>query len=107
MSEVIRKAFVMKVYEGHEDEYEKRHNPVWEDVEAMIKASGITNYSIVLDPETKYLFAYLEVTDENAYEKAHHTDTVQKWWDSMAEHMETNPDNSPVQRDLKEVFHLD
>ena len=30
-----------------------------------------------------------------------------KWWDYMADIMETNPDNSPVSIDLKTVFHLD
>ena len=30
-----------------------------------------------------------------------------KWWDYMADIMETNPDNSPVAIDLHEVFHLD
>ena len=30
-----------------------------------------------------------------------------KWWDYMADIMETNPDNSPVCIDLHPVFHLD
>lgn len=30
-----------------------------------------------------------------------------KWWDFMADIMETNPDNSPVSIDLVPVFHLD
>lgn len=30
-----------------------------------------------------------------------------KWWDYMADIMETNPDNSPVAVDLQNVFHLD
>ena len=30
-----------------------------------------------------------------------------RWWDYMADIMETNPDNSPVSIDLKPVFHLD
>jgi len=29
-----------------------------------------------------------------------------KWWDYMAEIMNTNPDNSPVVHPLREVFHL-
>ncbi|MBV5342896.1 L-rhamnose mutarotase, partial [bacterium] len=31
---------------------------------------------------------------------------VQKWWAYMADIMETNPDNSPVSLELKEVFYL-
>ena len=30
-----------------------------------------------------------------------------KWWEYMADIMETNPDNSPVCVNLKKVFHLD
>ena len=30
-----------------------------------------------------------------------------KWWDYMADIMETNPDNSPVSVDLQPLFHLD
>ena len=30
-----------------------------------------------------------------------------KWWDDMADIMETNEDNSPVSIDLKNVFHFD
>ena len=40
---------------------------------------------------------------EAEYEKRHN----RKWWDFMADIMETNPDNSPVSIDLKTVFHLD
>jgi len=31
---------------------------------------------------------------------------MQKWWKYMADIMETNPDNSPVQLPLEEVFYL-
>lgn len=48
---------------------------------------------------------------EAEYEKRHNesADTAinRKWWDFMADIMETNPDNSPVSVDLQEVFHLD
>ena len=35
------------------------------------------------------------------------TEINRKWWDYMADIMETNPDNSPVCVDLHPVFHLD
>jgi L-rhamnose mutarotase len=31
---------------------------------------------------------------------------VKKWWASMKDVMETNPDNSPVSLSLREVFYL-
>ena len=31
---------------------------------------------------------------------------MRRWWAHMADIMETNPDNSPVQSDLVPVFHM-
>jgi L-rhamnose mutarotase len=32
---------------------------------------------------------------------------TQKWWNMMADLMDTNKDNSPVSVPLKELFHLE
>ena len=40
-------------------------------------------------------------------EKSAQTQICRKWWDYMADIMETNEDNSPVSVDLQRVFHLD
>jgi len=53
------------------------------------------------------LYGYIEIEDEEVWKKAADTDINRKWWDYMADIMETNPDNSPVSKDLKLVFHLD
>ena len=33
---MIRKAFVMTVHPGCEAEYEKRHHPIWPELEAVL-----------------------------------------------------------------------
>lgn len=104
---MIRKAFVMKVNEGCEQEYEKRHNPIWPELAQVLKDHGAHNYSIFLDPETRQLFAYVEIEDEERWSKIAETEICRKWWSHMADVMETNPDNSPAARELPEVFHLD
>lgn len=48
----------------------------------------------------------LEIEDEERWAASEQTEICQKWWDSMAELMETNPDNSPVSVDLIPVFYL-
>ena len=101
------KAFKMKLYEGMEDEYEKRHNLLWPEMIEMIHEYGGSNYSIFLDKETLVLYAYIEIEDETKWSKTADTDVNRKWWDYMADIMETNPDNSPVCVDLKCLFHLD
>lgn len=104
---MIRKAFKMKLYEGMAEEYEKRHNALWQEMKAMIHEYGGSNYSIFLDEETNTLFGYIEIDDEEKWSKSAETAICRKWWDYMADIMETNPDNSPVSVDLKKVFHLD
>ncbi len=101
------KAFKMKLYPGLEKEYEKRHNELWPEMIEMLHAYGGKNYSIFLDRETNILFGYIEIEDETKWSQAADTEINRKWWDFMADIMETNPDNSPVTVDLVPVFHLD
>ncbi len=101
------KGFKMKLYDGKAEEYEKRHNALWQEMKAMIHAYGGSNYSIFLDEATNTLFGYIELESEEKWSKSAETAICRKWWDYMADIMETNPDNSPVSIDLKKVFHLD
>ena len=103
---MIRKAFVMAVYPGHEAEYERRHNPIWPELEAVLKEHGVRSYSIFLHPETRQLFAYAEIEDEARWQAIAQTAVFQKWWASMRELMPANADNSPVSLELREVFHM-
>ncbi|HZK21030.1 MAG TPA: L-rhamnose mutarotase [Oscillospiraceae bacterium] len=104
---MIRKGFKMKLLKGFESEYEKRHNELWHEMREMISSHGGHNYSIFLDKETLTLYGYIEIEDEELWAKSADTEICRKWWDYMADIMETNPDNSPVSVDLKPVFHLD
>ena len=101
------KGFCMKLYPGQEAEYEKRHNELWPEMKDMIHAHGGKNYSIFLDRETLILYGYIEIEDPDLWAKSAATEINQKWWAYMADIMETNPDNSPVSKDLNLVFHLD
>lgn len=104
---MVRKAFKMKLYEGMKEEYARRHNALWQEMKDMIHEYGGSNYSIYLDEETNTLFGYIELENEALWAKSADTAICRKWWDFMADIMETNPDNSPVSIDLTNVFHLD
>ena len=104
---MIRKAFVMSVNAGSESEYERRHRPIWADLEAVLKSHGSHNYSIFLHPPTRLLFAYVEVEDEARWAAIAATPECQRWWKRMSDVMPSNPDHSPVSQELREVFHLD
>ena len=97
----------MKLYSGMEEEYEKRHNELWQEMKEMIHNYGGKNYTIFLDLETNILYGYIEIENELLWNKTAETEICKKWWKFMADIMETNSDNSPVTFDLKEVFHLD
>jgi L-rhamnose mutarotase len=103
---MIRKAFVMSVNPGCEGEYERRHNPIWPELEAVLKEHGVRSYSIFLEPATRQLFAYAEIEDEARWNAIAKTAACRRWWAHMKEIMPSNPDDSPVAGELKEVFHL-
>ena len=104
---MIRRAFVMSVHPGHEQEYERRHRPIWPELEKVLKDHGVHNYSIFLHPETRQLFAYAEIEDEARWNAIAATPECQRWWKHMGDVMPSNPDHSPVATGLREVFHID
>jgi L-rhamnose mutarotase len=103
----IRKAFVMSVNAGAEQEYEERHYPIWPELEKVLKDHGVSNYSIFLHPETRQLFGYAEIESEEQWASIASTEVCQRWWKHMSSVMASNPDHSPVSAPLREVFHLD
>lgn len=103
---MIRKSFLMQVNPGQEAEYQKRHSPIWDDLAAVLRSHGSHNYSIFLDAKTHQLFGYVEIEDEARWNAVASTPECQRWWKYMGDIMPSNPDNSPVSRDLREVFHL-
>ncbi|MBI5382893.1 MAG: L-rhamnose mutarotase [Opitutae bacterium] len=104
---MIRKAFIMQVHAGQEAEYARRHQPIWAELAAVLKAQGAHNYSIFLDASTRQLFGYVEIEDEARWAAIAQTDVCKRWWKFMGDIMPSNPDNSPVAREVTEVFHLD
>ena len=100
-------AWVLEVRPGYEEEYKKRHDAIWPELEVLLSESGVHDYSIFLDEETLTLFAFQKLDEgfDDNYLPNH--PVVKKWWSYMADIMETNLDNSPIAIPLKEVFHLD
>lgn len=102
-----RKAFVMQVNPDQHAEYEKRHNPIWPELEQTLKDHGVHTYSIFLDKQTNQLFGYAEIEDQARWEAIAQTPVCRKWWAYMKEIMPSNPDNSPISKELREVFHIE
>ncbi len=103
---MIRKAFVMLVNADAHVEYQRRHNPIWPELEAVLKEHGAHHYAIYLDETRNLLFATVEIESEERWNAVASTDVCQRWWQHMRDVMPTNADNSPVSAELKEVFYL-
>ena len=101
-----RVAVKMKLFKGFEEEYKRRHDEIWPELEKLLKDSGISEYSIFLDCETSTLFGFLKVSDPAMLDKLPGQPVMQKWWKYMGDIMESNPDHSPLSTPLTEVFYL-
>jgi len=101
-----RVAFKMKLFKGCEDEYKKRHDEIWDELQELLKQSGINDYSIFFDETTNDLFGYLMIEDAKKLDELPNEPVMKKWWSYMKDIMETNEDDSPVSIRLKEVFYL-
>jgi L-rhamnose mutarotase len=102
-----RFGFKMKMKPGCREEYIKRHNEIWPELAELIKAGGVSDYSIFLDEETNILFGVQKVSGEQSSQEMGVQPVVARWWEYMKDIMETNPDNSPVTIPLEEVFYLE
>jgi L-rhamnose mutarotase len=102
-----RHAFKMKLKPGVVAQYKKRHDEIWPELAAALKAAGVSDYSIFFDEDTLTLFAVQKLSDGNSAAQLPNSPVVRKWWNFMAPLMETHSDNSPIAKPLREVFHLD
>ncbi len=96
----------MQLQPGQIDEYRRRHNPIWPELEQTLREHGVQTYSIFLHPGTLQLFAIAEIESEERWAAIAQTATCRKWWAYMREVMDANEDNSPASVELEEVFRL-
>ncbi|HHJ10293.1 MAG TPA: L-rhamnose mutarotase [Bacteroidetes bacterium] len=100
-----RIAFKMYLNKGQKVEYKKRHDEIWPELKKLLKEAGINEYFIFLDEETNTLFAFQKIK-EGSNQDLRHSNIMRKWWNFMADIMKVNPDNSPVTKELEEMFYL-
>ena len=103
---MARVAFKMKLFTGFEEEYKRRHDALWPELEQLLKQTGVSEYSIFLDEDTGSLFGVLKIDDPAALNNLPAHPVMQRWWAFMKDIMESNDDNSPVSTPLKEVFFM-
>jgi L-rhamnose mutarotase len=100
-------AFLMRLKPGREQEYKNRHDEIWPELKAALTGAGIRDYSIFLDHASGDLFAVLRLTSDNRREALPTLPVMRRWWDYMADLMDVDPANKPIERPLTRVFHID
>jgi L-rhamnose mutarotase len=99
----MRRAWIMMLKPGCEAQYKSRHDAIWPELAAAIRASGVTSFTIYRCGLT--LFAYQEV--DEIVRDAEPAPVIWRWWREMADLMETEADSRPKRIMLDEVFHLE
>jgi L-rhamnose mutarotase len=104
---MCRSAFKMYLKPGFEKEYQQRHDAIWPELKHLLHEAGVYDYSIFWDKETNVLFAVQKTEGNSGSQDLGLNPIVQKWWAYMADIMETNTDNSPVSKEMTELFYLE
>jgi len=98
----------MELNDGAVAEYERRHRPIWKEMEEVLLGHGVHTYSIYVDPKSTDLFGYVEVENEEMVgRRSRPPRCAAGGGNHMRDVMATNGDDSPVSRDLREVFHIE
>ena len=101
-----RFAFKMKLKPGFKEEYRKRHSEIWPELSALIRLTGVCDYSIFLDEESNTLFAVQKMSGIGSSQDLGDNPIVKKWWAYMADIMETQSEHAPLSVPLKEVYFM-
>ncbi|HTK21692.1 MAG TPA: L-rhamnose mutarotase [Mucilaginibacter sp.] len=101
-----RIGFKMDLLPGSTAEYRNRHDNIWPELKELLKATGISAYSIFLEEETNVLFAVFTATDRRLLDSLSSHLLMKKWWNYMRDITKSNPDGTPVITPLTEVFYL-
>jgi L-rhamnose mutarotase len=99
-------AFRMVLNPGMREEYERRHRQIWPELVDALRGAGVHEYRIFFDAGSNHLFAILTRIPNHHMDRLPELDVMRKWWDYMADIMQTAPDHTPLQQALEPVFHL-
>ena len=92
-------AFCMQLNPGAEAEYKARHDALYQ--------AGVRDYSIHLERETGRLFATLWRSGDHRMDDLPGLPVMRRWWDHMADLMQTDATGAPIQTTLEPMFHLE
>jgi L-rhamnose mutarotase len=101
-TEVI--AFRMTLVNGQIALYRKRHDEIWPELEAALRAAGVLEYRIFNERGSNDLFAVMRRKKAHGLDALAASLVMRRWWDLMADVTVTGPDGVPIQRELQQAF---
>jgi L-rhamnose mutarotase len=97
-------AFVLRVREGTEAEYLRRHDAIWPEMKVALLGSGILHYEIWLHVPTRMLFAH-QIRVKGAGPTPEGEAVMARWRAYMADVLEMDGEH-PVREGLSRQFRL-
>lgn len=97
-------AFRMMLVNGQIELYRKRHDEIWPELEAALRAAGIVEYRIFNEPGSDDLFAVMRRKRDHSLDALAASALMHRWWDMMADVTVTGPDGVPIQRKMLQAY---
>ncbi|WP_108398881.1 L-rhamnose mutarotase [Devosia submarina] len=96
--------FILTIRPGRIAEYRRRHNEIWPEMLAALRASGIVHYDIFLHEPSRQVFGH--ILRRHVPDPAAPTDPViLRWREFMADVLDMDGDR-PKREPIEQVFHL-
>ncbi|CAC11878.1 conserved hypothetical protein [Thermoplasma acidophilum] len=100
----MRYAFHLRLKEGSEEEYTRRHKNVWPEMLDLLKRAGIRNYSIFIDGTD--VFGYWECDNPSATLSAINNSEINSKWQTFMSDIIITPPAERTGTGMDEVFYL-
>ncbi len=78
-------AFALRLQPGTAAEYRRRHDAIWPEMAAVLRAAGILHYEIHLSPADNLLFAFILRRCDHAMDRLPGDPVFQRWQLHMAD----------------------
>ena len=97
-------AFRLTLVEGQIAAYRRRHDEIWPELEAALRAAGVIEYRIFNQPGETALFAVMRRKRKHGLEALAASAIMRRWWEMMKDVTVTGPDGVPVLHPLEPVY---
>jgi L-rhamnose mutarotase len=102
-----RCCFTFTLRPGMEAEYRRRHDEIWPELVAELKAAGISNYTLFRRGREVYAYCECEPDAATAFGRVGATEVNRRWSEWFEDVIEALTDDAGELRWAEQVWHLD